>query len=171
MPGRCYYDYMLYSGGLPGPKDIKAAVNDPERLKAVREVAASVRPNAVFERLSQAAGELLRAPLALISLVEEDRDIIYGQTGIPRAIAENGYIDAQPSFCALTITASEPVVIEDAQAVPTLRLFPSVSQMGVRAHLGIPLKLGGEPVGNCCVIDFQPRRWTPEDVAALERLA
>jgi GAF domain-containing protein len=162
---------MLYSSGLPGPKDIAAAVNNPERLKAVRELAGSVRPNAIFERLSRAAGELLRAPLTLISLVEDDRDIIYGQTGIPRAMAEKGYIDAQPSFCALTITADKPVVIEDAQAVPTLRLFPSVSQLGVRAHLGIPLKLDGQPVGNCCVIDFRPRRWSPEDVAALTQLA
>lgn len=170
-PGRCYDDFMKYSGGVPGPDEIDEAVNRPERLEAVREVKAEVRPNAVFERLSREAGKLLRAPLALISLVDADRDIVYGQTGLPEDIADAGYIDAQPSFCALTITAAEPVVIEDARAVPTLRLFPSVAKMGVRAHLGIPLKVHGQPVGNCCVIDFRPRKWTAEEVATLSRLA
>jgi GAF domain-containing protein len=162
---------MLNSGDIPDQKKIDAAVNNPARLHAVHEVKASVSPHAVFEKLSREAGQLLNAPLALISLVDQDRDIMYGQTGLSRLQADTSYIDSQPSFCQLTITAAEPVVIEDVQQVPTLRLFPSVIQLGVRAHLGIPLKVNGQPVGNCCVIDFRPRKWTPEDISQLSRLA
>ncbi|HUD11622.1 MAG TPA: GAF domain-containing protein [Candidatus Saccharimonadia bacterium] len=157
---------------LPDQSEISKAVHNPERLEAVRAVSASDRPSkAIFERLSRRASELLNTPVALISLVEEDADLIYGQTGLPEYIAKTRQIEAQPSFCQLTITAEEPVVINDAQKVPTLRLFPSVAKMGVRAHLGIPLQIDGQPVGNCCVIDFMPREWTQKDVAALSELA
>lgn len=162
---------MLYSSGLPND-EILASVHDEERLKVVR---ATNNPaehrNPIFDRLSKEAAELLDAPLALISLVEADKDIIYGQSGLPAAISDVGYIDAQPSFCQLTIASEKPVVIDDALMVPTLRLFPSVVQLGVRAHLGIPLKIDGQLVGNCCVIDFRPRKWTEADVENLTVLA
>jgi GAF domain-containing protein len=157
---------------LPDQSEIRKAVHDPERLEVVHTVAAAQKPGSgVFERLSRQASELLHTPIALISLVAEDVDLIYGQTGLPEYLAKTGQIEAQPSFCQLTITAEKPVVVNDAQQVPTLRLFPSVSKLGVRAHLGIPLQIDGQPVGNCCVIDFKPREWTPEDVLALSGLA
>jgi GAF domain-containing protein len=157
---------------LPDPSEIRVAVHNPERLETVRLLADSnKRPNSVFERLSRQASEQLNTPVALISLVDEDVDLIYGQTGLPEQIAKAGQIDAQPSFCQLTITADKPVVINDARQVPTLRLFPSVAKMGVRAHLGIPLQINGQPVGNCCVIDFKPREWTQQDVETLSELA
>jgi GAF domain-containing protein len=157
---------------LPGNSEIESAVRDPDRLRAVRSVAQSRQSsNRVFEQLSRKASELLHTPVALISLVEEDADLIYGQMGLPSNLAAAGQIDAQPSFCQLTITAEKPVVINDAQKVPTLRLFPSVSKLGVRAHLGIPLQIDGQPVGNCCVLDFKPRDWTPEDIQLLSELA
>jgi GAF domain-containing protein len=157
---------------LPDQSEIQKAVHNPERLETVRLVADSNNPpKSVFERLSRQASELLNAPVALISLVEEDVDLVYGQTGLPEYIAKTGQVDAQPSFCQLTITADKPVVINDARQVPTLRLFPSVVKMGVRAHLGIPLQIDGQPVGNCCVIDFKPREWTQKDVDTLAGLA
>jgi GAF domain-containing protein len=157
---------------LPDPSEIQKAVHNPDRLETVRLVTDSNNPpKSIFERLSRQASELLNTPVALISLVEEDVDLIYGQTGLPEYIAKTGQIDAQPSFCQLTITADKPVVINDARQVPTLRLFPSVTKMGVRAHLGIPLQIDGQPVGNCCVIDFKPREWTQKDVDNLAELA
>lgn len=157
---------------LHDPSEIPASVHNPERLAAVRSVAhANKLPNSVFERLSRQASELLNTPIALISLVEEDLDLIYGQTGLPEYIAKTGQIDAQPSFCQLTITAEKPVVINDTQQVPALRMFPSVAKLGVRAHLGIPLRVDGQPVGNCCVLDFKPREWTQKDVETLSGLA
>ncbi len=163
---------MLYSGNLPDNDEITSSVHDEARLKAVRAADdPDQRRSPAFDRLSKEAAELLEAPLALISLVEYDKDIIYGQSGLPSAICDAGYIGIQPSFCQLTIASKKPVVIDDAREVPTLRLFPSVAQLGVRAHLGIPLWVDGQPIGNCCVLDFKPRKWTEADVANLKALA
>jgi GAF domain-containing protein len=163
---------MLYSAEVPSREAIAKAVHDESRLATVRAVdAVEQRRHPIFDDLSRQASRLLDVPLALISLVEEDRDIIYGQYGLAAATCDVGYIDAQPSFCQLTITSEKPVVITDAQQVPTLRLFPSVVSLGVRAHLGIPLRVDGQPIGNCCVIDFRPREWTASDVAHLSELA
>ena len=157
---------------LPDANQIQTAVNDPERLRVVRSVAdPSRQQNEALQKLSQKASQLLDAPLALISLVEADTDMIYGQVGLPEELAAKGQIDASPSFCQLTVAGNRTVVVEDAREVPTLRLFPSVAKQGVRAHLGIPLRVNGQAIGNCCVIDFKPRQWTKEQIDALTELA
>lgn len=157
---------------LPDPRDIPDAVNNPDRLQAVRDTNLLDTPyEEAFDQLSQQAQQQLKVPVVLISLVDQDRDFIKSQIGLPQDSASSQQITAHPSFCQLTVTASEPVVINDTQAFPTLRLFPSVSDTGVRAHLGIPLKLGDQPVGNCCAIDFMPRQWSEQDVANLQAIA
>ena len=147
-------------------------MNSHDRLALVRLIAAAHdKTTDIYNRLSRQASARLGTPVALISLVEEDSDLIYGQTGLPEFMIEAGKIEAQPSFCQLTITADKPLAINDAQLVPTLRLFPSVAKLGVRAHLGMPLRIDGQPVGNCCVLDFKPRVWTKSDISALSELA
>lgn len=152
--------------------EINDAVHDPDRLNTVRQEPIKRRQsNPAFDTLSRKASDLLNAPLALISLVEEDHDLVFGQSGLPVEIVNKGQIDASPSFCQLTVTHNEPVIIGDAQKVPTLRLFPSVANQGVRAYLGVPLRVDGQPIGNFCLMDFTPRKWTDENVAQLQALA
>ena len=157
---------------LPKRNDIRKAVRDPERLKAVR--ASSIyhtKPEAAFDELTQRASKLLRAPMVLITLVDEYGDYVKSQVGLEDRYASKQEIDIGPSFCQLTIAQKEPVVIPDTSKFPTLRLFPSVAFHHVRAHLGIPLVVDGHAIGNCCVIDYQAHDWTPEDVANLTIIA
>ncbi len=164
---------MTDNSYTPAVQRIDTVVHDADRLQAAHTANANTTADAslVFDRLTTQASELLHAPLALISLVDSDRDIILGQVGLPPAIAQSQEIKDSPSFCQLTIAQDGPVIINDTHAVPTLRLFPSVQNSGVRAHLGIPLTYQGQPVGNCCVIDFKPRNWTSEDVQNITKLA
>ncbi len=154
-------------------EDIIRSVNDPSRLKVVRSSKLTKEriQDKVFTELSKAASKLLGTPMALISLVDSDRDVVAGQEGFPSDFAPEGSHDSLPSFCQLTVTNDRPLAINDAQAVPTLRLFPSVTTKGIRAHLGIPLHIDGQPVGNCCVFDFKPRQWTQDDIDKLSVLA
>lgn len=168
---------MLYTGDMsqkkiPNLNAIQTTVNDPARLTAVKAVQRlELHRDPAFARLIKQATQMLSVPVALISLVDQGMDHIINQTGIPKQHAKAGRIDAQPSFCELTIAQDSPVIIDDAANHPTLRLFPSVQYMGVRAHLGIPLHYNGQAIGNCCVIDYKPRHWTAEDVKILTDLA
>jgi GAF domain-containing protein len=162
----------MHSKKIPDLNQIKSAVNDADRLEAVKKVRQfGIMQRDEFDKLAKQAAIMFNAPIALISLVEEKFDLIVSQEGFPRIIADTGRVDAQPSFCELTIAQKGPVMINDAANHPTLRLFPSVQYMGVRAHLGISLCYNGQAVGNICVIDLKPRQWTDDDVKALSNLA
>jgi GAF domain-containing protein len=156
----------------PSRKDIRKAVRDPERLKAVHETKIyKTKPEAVFDALTKRASELLNAPLVLITLVDEHSDYVKSQVGLEKRYADKQEIPYGPSFCQLTVAQKEPVIIRDVSKFPTLRLFPSVAFRHVRAHLGVPLVLDGHAIGNCCVIDYQPHDWTEADVANLQAIA
>jgi GAF domain-containing protein len=157
------------------PTDIVAiqrAVKDPTRLEAVRSTGLlDTPPEEAFDELTRAASRMLGAPLAILTLVDEYRDYVKSQVGLPDAQATAQEITDTPTFCQLTVAQVEPLAINDTHKVPMLGMFPSVRQSGVRAHLGIPLILDGHAIGNCCVIDFHPRVWTADDIAVLTKLA
>lgn len=157
---------------IPFVPAIDAAVSNETRLSAVRATGMLDQPNhAVFDELIARASATLKAPITMITLVDEYRDYLVAQLGLPEPMAIKGEITDAPSFCQLTVTQDQPLAITDAQAMPIFQIFPSVSTAGVRAHLGIPLRFRGQPVGNCCVIDFRPRVWTEAEIAVLTELA
>lgn len=160
------------SHDLPDADDIAEAVADEDRLDALQgAIRSGHSPSAALDKLAETARRMFNVPVVLISLVDKDVDIVKAQLGVPDPFLTNNSITAKPSFCQLTIAQSKPVVINDALLYPTLRLFPAVSEMGVRAHLGIPLMLDGQAIGNCCVIDYKPREWTDQDIQNLTEIA
>ena len=157
---------------ITSAQDIARAVKDPARLAAVH--ASEMLDTAyeeTFDELTREAGRLLGTPVALLTLVDEYRDFVKSHVGLPEPYASAQEITDSPSFCQLTVAQTEPLAINDTRVVAMLRIFPSVQHMGVRAHLGVPLIVDGQAIGNCCVMDFRPRAWTKQDIATLTRLA
>jgi signal transduction histidine kinase len=76
-----------------------------------------------------------------------------------------------PTFCHHTLDRDVVLVIEDTHAQPAWRAVPTVDTLGVRAYVGMPLRLDGETIGSFCVVDQQPRRWSAEELGMLEQLA
>lgn len=156
----------------PSIEDLKLAVKDPERLEAVRNTRMlDTGYEAVFDELTREASYQLKAPLVLLTLVDEYRDFVKSHVGLSEPNASSQEITDFPTFCQLTVAQREPLIINDTRDVAMLRYFPSVRFLGVRAHLGVPLVSDGQPIGNCCVIDFRPRQWTPADIEALTGIA
>jgi GAF domain-containing protein len=157
---------------IPSAQDVARTVKDPKRLAVVRasEMLDTAYEEA-FDELTREASRLLGTPVALLTLVDEYRDFVKSHVGLPEPYASAHEITDSPSFCQLTVAQAEPLAINDTRDVAMLRLFPSVQRLGVRAHLGVPLTVDGQAIGNCCVMDFRPRTWTPEDIATLTRLA
>jgi signal transduction histidine kinase len=172
----------------------RAAVADPARLAAVRATGLLDTPaDPAFDRWVRLAARALSAPVALLTLVEADRDFVKAHVGLPEPIAAAREVRAEPSFCQDAVARAEaqrtearraggevggpdalpaPVVVPDAAADPLYCTFPSVRLMGVRACVTAPiLGGGGHALGTLCVLDFVPRAWTPDEVAALHDLA
>ena len=173
--------------------DLSGAIRDPRRLAAVRGthlLEAPAAPN--VERIVALAARLLRAPTALLTLVDGDRDVIKAHVGVPDEVAAAGEVRAFPSFCQVGIARHHAMLGHAARAEATpgagpllivgdatndsvfgeaFAHIPSVAQ-GVRACITAPLLDGdGQGVGSLCVIDFATRQWTSDEVATLADLA
>ncbi len=125
-----------------------------------------------FDRLTRLARRLLRAPVALISLLDADRQFFLSAQGLPEPWASLREMPISHSFCRLVVESELPLAVEDAPHDPRVHGNPVIEALGVAAYLGVPLALpNGCVVGALCVVDSEPRRWPTEDVQALTDLA
>lgn len=112
------------------------------------------RPELAFDDIVHFAGALCAAPIALISLVERDRQWFKARTGLdaeqtPREI----------SFCQHAMVGPEIMVVSDATLDPRFASSPLViDDPHIRFYAGAPLvSPEGIPLGSLCVIDTVPR--------------
>jgi hypothetical protein len=148
--------------------------SDTRRLAAVRATGLPEGrgPRDRFERLAAVAARLLDAPVAIVSLVDADRDVWVGLSGVPAELAAAGGTSVRPSFCQAIIASTRDVLaISDARTSSLFATFPAVQLLGVVACLGVPLiTRAGHALGSCCVYDMKPRNWTPHDIENLTAL-
>jgi diguanylate cyclase (GGDEF)-like protein len=121
-----------------------------------------------FDRLTRLAQALCGVPIALISLVDRDRQWFKSKQGL--SVAET---DRKVAFCAHTILDDRPLIVEDARRDPRFWDNPLVTgEPDVAFYAGVPLRApGGLPAGTLCVIDTEARAISAEAVAALSDLA
>jgi PAS domain S-box-containing protein len=146
-------------------------IHDPKRLAVLRETGLldSIQEEA-FDRLTRLAAKLTGAPVTFISLVDDERDFYKSCFGFPEPLASQREMTGT-TFCHYALVSRGPLVIEDTLAHPIYRTVPTVQSLGVRAYLGIPLKIRGVVIGSFCAIDFVPRAWTPLHIEVMEELA
>ena len=150
---------------------LAAAVRSPARLAAVVRAGLLDTPaEEAFDALTRMAAALLHVPASYVTIVDCDRDFFKSQVGFPEPLATIRQLDGV-TFCHHTLNRERALVIPDTHADPIWRAIPSVSAFGVRAYVGVPLRLDGETVGSFCVIDREPRAWSEDEVALLEQLA
>jgi GAF domain-containing protein len=153
--------------------DAAAAAGDQGRLEALQATGlleSDVSPS--FDRLARLAAHVLHAPVALVSLVDADRQFFKSCLGLPEPWASERGSPLTHSFCQHAVASREPLVVSDAREHPVLRHNLAIRDMGVIAYAGIPLiDGGGHALGTLCVIDSQPRHWTSHQLQLLSDIA
>jgi len=153
--------------------DAAAAAKDSDRLDALRATGlldSDVTP--AFDRLARVAAQVLNAPVALVSLVDSDRQYFKSCLGLPEPWASQRQVPLSHSFCQHAVATREPLLVTDSREHELLRDNPAIRDMGVIAYAGIPLiDADGHALGTLCVIDSQPRQWTTQQVQLLSDLA
>jgi GAF domain-containing protein len=155
------------------PPGVTAALRDPERLRALRATGLLDTPaDEAFDRHARIAAEALGAPVALISLVDADRQFFKSCLGLPEPWAARRGSPLSHSFCQHVVAAREPMVIADARHHPGLKDNLAIRDMGVVAYAGMPLlDAHGQALGTLCAIDHEPRHWSRRDVELLKDVA
>ena len=139
--------------------------NEAERLAELRCYDILDTPQEEdFDHLVLLASKLLRAPVALISLIEDERQWFKAKVGID--VCETS---RDVSFCAHAIVEKAPVmVVPDARLDPRFATNPLVvSPPHVRFYAGAPLvSPSGQQIGTLCCIDVEPR---PDGISCEEK--
>ncbi len=143
---------------------------ESERLMAVRRYSVlDTPPDGAFDRIARLASRLLETPIAIISIVDEDRIWFKSRAGL-EGVDE---IPREPGLCASAILQEDPWILHDASVEPVALANPLVAgEFGLRFYAGIPLRThDGHGLGTLCVIDKEPRSFTANHTAILEDLA
>ena len=145
----------------------------PDRLAALRHTALlDTPPEEGFDRLTRLASRLLGTPVALISLISEDRQFFKSAIGLPEPWASRRAAPLSFSFDAQVVSTGEQLVVEDARRHPLLRHSTAIRELGWVAYAGVPLVTrDGQTVGSFSVVDKMPRLWSERDIALLKDLA
>jgi two-component sensor histidine kinase len=153
------------------PDDLPRAPS--ARVSALRQSGIlSQRGDEQFGHLTELVRMMLGVPVAIVSIVDEHRQVFAGHSGLPEPWASLGETPITHSFCQHVVDRGEAFSVSDAHAEPLVRHNLAIQDLGVVAYLGVPIHLpGGELIGALAAIDTKPRRWSDHDARLLESVA
>jgi GAF domain-containing protein len=143
--------------------------NDAARVDALQKYAIlDSEPEQAFDDLTRLASYVCKTPIALISLVDEDRQWFKAKVGISAKETSRNI-----AFCSTAIQQRDVFVVPDALEDERFRTNPLVvSEPNIRFYAGAPLiNEDGYALGTLCVIDRAPRNLVADQEVALKALS
>ncbi|HST42391.1 MAG TPA: EAL domain-containing protein [Conexibacter sp.] len=152
-------------------RDVDEVLASAERLDVLRRsgLMDSARDDDLG-RWAHGAAEALDAALAIVSLVDERRQLVKAVVGATGADAARE-LPLTRSFCRYVVGEGRPLAVGDARSHALLSGNGAVTDLGVVAYAGAPIVVSGQPLGALCVIDGEPRDWSDADLRLLAHLA
>src|SRR6476661_333980 len=144
-------------------------LNEKARIEALHKYRIlDTDPEKAFDDLTILAAHICQTPVALISLIDSERQWFKSRVGID--VTET---PREVSFCAVAIQQPNLFIVPDATKDPRFSTNPFVvSDPKVRFYAGAPFSSSdGHPLGTLCVVDTVPRELTPSQEAALLALS
>ncbi len=148
-----------------------STLEDPARLAALAGAGLLDAPaQEPFDRLTRLAARIVRAPIALMTLVDCERQFCVSAVGDPSAANRVG--ELSHSLCRFVVESAEALVVDDLRRHPRLQSHPALQELGVVGYAGVPVVTAdGHVLGAFCVAAREPRAWSDDDVAALQDLS
>lgn len=120
-----------------------------------------------FTPLVELAARLLAAPIAYIALLDAGQLVL--KAGVGLSLSE---VPREWAVCEETAASGGSMMVPDARLHPKLGTHPAVTAFGIRAYAGTVLHLpDGSIAGTMCLLDTEPREFSPEQMETLRSLA
>ncbi|CCV04983.1 Signal transduction histidine kinase [Mesorhizobium metallidurans STM 2683] len=152
------------------PASVLRAVEDADRLAVLHGLdVLDTAADPDFDRISELAAAMMQAPVALVTLLDAERQWFKSCVGLNET--ETG---TDISFSAHAIAAGdEPLVVTDAAVDPRFSTNPLVTGAHhVRFYAGAPMVVAGARIGTLCVLDRKPHAFpSPARLGQLKALA
>lgn len=142
--------------------------HEQERIAALADLqVVDGGPEETFDRIARLAKASLGFPLAYVSLIDLDRQIL--KTHVAEPVCDGS---RNTAFCSVTIETQDVLVITDTLADERFSRFPQVvGEPHIRSYWGVPLTTRmGFNVGALCVLDRVPRNPRDGDLSLLKEL-
>jgi diguanylate cyclase (GGDEF)-like protein len=144
-------------------------VNEAARIQVLHGLnVLDSAPEERFDRLTRLAKRLFNVPIALVTLVDKDRQWFKSCVGL-----DVNETSRDVSFCGHAILQDELLLVPDAKQDERFHDNPLVTGApNIRFYAGYPLTVpNGNKMGTLCLIDTQPRQLDDEERALLRDLA
>jgi len=145
------------------------STNDAARVSALQKYAIlDSEPEQAFDDLTLLASYVCKTPIALISLIDENRQWFKSKVGISATETSRDI-----AFCSTAIQQPDVFVVPDTLQDERFRTNPLVvSEPNIRFYAGAPLiNEDGYALGTLCVIDLAPRSLAADQELALKALS
>jgi diguanylate cyclase (GGDEF)-like protein/PAS domain S-box-containing protein len=125
-----------------------------------------------LDRLAALAARLLHLPAALVTAVDDERQVLVSCVGLPEPWCSARGVPLSSACWRQVATSGRPLVVDDVREHRGFEDDPVVAELGAVACAAVPLTTtSGEVIGAFGVVDDRQRRWTSGDVAVLTDLA
>jgi predicted PurR-regulated permease PerM len=129
-------------------------------------------PEADFDQVTERLTRLFRVPIALLTLIDKDRQWFKSQAGLPADLAEARSTPRDVSLCGHVIANDEVLIVRDLARDPRFANNPWLKERGLRFYAGVPLRgPNGFPVGSLCILDTKPCDMSPQEQDLLKMIA
>ncbi|MFL6499648.1 MAG: AI-2E family transporter, partial [Candidatus Udaeobacter sp.] len=125
-----------------------------------------------FDQVTARLTRLFNVPMALVTLVDKDRQWFKSQAGLPADLAEARSTSRDVSLCGHVIAKDEVLIVRDLARDPRFANNPFVKENGLRFYAGVPLRgPNGFAIGSLCILDTKPREMTRQEQELLNMIA
>jgi GAF domain-containing protein len=147
--------------------------NEEERLAELDGLNLLDTPaEADFDQVTERLTRLFKVPIALVTLVDKNRQWFKSQAGLPADLAEARSTSRDVSLCGHVIAKDEVLIVRDLARDPRFANNPFVKEQGLRFYAGVPLRgPNGFPIGSLCILDTKPREMTRQEQELLKMIA
>ncbi len=147
--------------------------DEEERLAALAELnLLDTEAEPVFDRITAKLARVFEMPIALISLIDRDRQFFKSQTGLPEDLAKSRQTARNVSVCGHVVAKNQVMIVEDLARDRRFANNPLLKEHGIRFYAGVPLLApNGQPIGSLCLMDMKPRQLTEREKRLLQEYA
>jgi adenylate cyclase len=145
--------------------------NEPQRLAALHALdVLDSAPEVLYDEIAELAAQVCGCPVAYISFIDDERRWLKAKYGLPPDIIE---APRETAVCSTTICGTDVLLVPDlTQDSRFNRSQMVVGDPHCRFYCGVPLITNeGYALGTLCVLDFEPRQLSFEQIESVRRLS